>query len=45
MHTRCFGGPAVSGRPVGFPSRPRGWFSIVGYLVVFFSVRVDSGSV
>jgi hypothetical protein len=31
---RYFGGPAVSGRPLGFPSHPCGWFSIIVYLPV-----------
>ena len=29
---RYFGNPAVSVRPMGFPSHPRGWFSIIVYL-------------
>jgi hypothetical protein len=31
---RYFGDPAVSVRPLGFPSHPRGWFSIVVYLLM-----------
>ncbi len=28
------------GDPVGFPSHPCGWFSIIGYLLLNFSVRI-----
>jgi hypothetical protein len=28
---RYFGNPAVSGRPFGFPSHSREWFSIIDY--------------
>jgi hypothetical protein len=35
-----FGNPAVSVRPVGFPSHPRGWFSIIVYHVLY---AVNSG--
>ena len=31
---RYFGDPAVSVRPLGFPSHPHGWFSIVVYLLM-----------
>jgi len=31
---RYFGDPAVSVRPLGFPSHPHGWFSIVVYLLL-----------
>jgi hypothetical protein len=31
---RYFGDPAVSVRPLGFPSHPRGWFSIFVYLLM-----------
>ena len=30
-----FGDPAISWRPVGFPSHPRGWFSIVVHPLFF----------
>ena len=37
---RYFGDPAVSGRPVGFPPHPRGWFSIIVYQVCWYSVTI-----
>ena len=32
---RYFGDPAVSVRPLGFPSHPCGWFSIIVYPLLF----------